>query len=119
MSDRDAWLKVCARDEVPRLGARIVTRPGRADIALFRTEDDALFAVLDRCPHRGGPLSQGIVHGRHVTCPLHGWAIGLADGHAVAPDVGCARVFRVREHEGCVYLARDELAAADPPMKDA
>jgi nitrite reductase (NADH) small subunit len=112
-----AWLRICSRDDIPVLGARVVRRVGRADIALFRTRDDQVFALLDRCPHRGGPLSQGIVHGRSVTCPLHGWNIGLDDGQAAAPDVGCTRVFQlrieVREREGDVYLRRDEVLEAE------
>ena len=112
MTDRD-WLRVCGRDEIPVLGARVIRREGRDDIALFRTRDDEVFALIDRCPHRGGPLSQGIVHGRSVTCPLHGWNIGLEDGRAAAPDVGCTRALRVqvREIGGEVYLLRDELYA--------
>ena len=116
MTDRHDWLRVCAREDIPVLGARIVRREGGDDVALFRTQDDEVFAVLDRCPHRGGPLSQGIVHGRSVTCPLHGWNIGLDDGQAVAPDVGCAQVFQVREHDGDVYLRRDELFAPGPAV---
>jgi len=113
MTHRNDWLRVCARDDIPVLGARVVRREGGDDVALFRTQDDHVFAVIDRCPHRGGPLSQGIVHGRSVTCPLHGWNIGLDDGQAVAPDVGCAQVFQVREQDGDVYLRRDELLARD------
>jgi nitrite reductase (NADH) small subunit len=113
MTDRHDWLRVCARDDIPVLGARVVRREGGDDVALFRTQDDHVFAVIDRCPHRGGPLSQGIVHGRSVTCPLHGWNIGLDDGQAVAPDIGCAQVFQVRELDGDVYLRRDELFAPD------
>jgi len=84
-----AWRDVGGIDEIPRLGARVVEVPGRR-IALFRTSDDRIFALEDRCPHRGGPLSQGIVHGQRVTCPLHGWTVDLASGEAVAPDRGCA-----------------------------
>lgn len=115
-NDRNVWMRVCARDDIPVLGARVIRREGGDDVALFRTQDDHVFAVIDRCPHRGGPLSQGIVHGRSVTCPLHGWNIGLDDGQAVAPDVGCAQVFQVRELDGNVYLRRDELFAADSPL---
>lgn len=90
-----AWRDVGATDDIPRRGARIVaTQDG--PIALFRTTDDRIFAIRDRCPHRGGPLSQGIVHGARVTCPLHGWTIELASGQAVAPDQGCAPTIPVR-----------------------
>lgn len=116
MTERNDWLRVCARDDIPVLGARVVRRDHGDDVALFRTQDDRVFAVIDRCPHRGGPLSQGIVHGRSVTCPLHGWNIGLDDGNAAAPDIGCARVFQVRELDGDIYLRRDELLAVEAPV---
>jgi nitrite reductase (NADH) small subunit len=96
--------KVCALTDIPRLGARVVRSAQHGDIAVFRNADDEVFALLDKCPHKGGPMSQGIVHGRRVTCPLHGWNIELADGNAVAPDHGCARAFAVKVEEGVVYL---------------
>ena len=82
-----AWKPICALEDIPRLGSRVVKSAG-GDIAVFRTADDEVFALLDRCPHKGGPLSQGIVFGESVACPLHNWTIGLADGCAKAPDVG-------------------------------
>jgi nitrite reductase (NADH) small subunit len=97
------WLKVCSVDDIPRLGSRVV-KTDKGDIAAFRTADDRVFALRDRCPHKAGPLSQGIVHGEHVTCPLHGWNIGLASGEAAAPDVGCAHRYPVRIESGQVYL---------------
>ena len=84
-----AWRDIGRLDEVPRLGSRVVSTP-RGNIAVFRTRDDRVFALVDRCPHKGGPLSQGIVHGDRVTCPLHNWVIELNTGEAVAPDHGCA-----------------------------
>lgn len=98
-----AWHDVCALTDIPRLGARVVHRPS-GNIAMFRTADDAVFALEDRCPHRQGPLSQGIVYGRHVACPLHGWQIGLADGMAVAPDQGCTATHRTEVRDGRIYL---------------
>ncbi len=98
-----AWKRICALEEIPVLGSRIV-RTARGAIAVFRTADDRVHAIHDRCPHKGGPLSQGIVHGTTVTCPLHGWKIGLADGRAVAPDQGCARSFEVKVEGGDVWL---------------
>jgi len=99
------WKRICALDDIPRLGARVVKRLRHGDIAVFRDAGDAVFAVEDRCPHRGGPLSQGIVFGRSVSCPLHGWTIGLEDGCASAPDEGCVRRFEVRVEQGDVMLA--------------
>ncbi len=103
MSD---WQKVCALDAIPRLGARVV-RSALGNIAVFRNAEDEVFALLDKCPHKGGPLSQGIVFGRKVACPLHGMNIVLSDGNAVAPDVGCARTFPAKLEDGQVYLRLD------------
>jgi nitrite reductase (NADH) small subunit len=99
-----AWVNIGALESIPRRGARVVRRPAQDDIAVFRTADDVVFALLDRCPHKGGPLSQGIVFGTKVACPLHNWNICLEDGNAVAPDVGCARTFAVKVENGQVLL---------------
>lgn len=98
------WIKVVAVDAIPPLGARVV-KSEQGDIAVFRNADDEVFALFDKCPHKGGPLSQGIVHGKSVTCPLHGWKIGLADGVAEAPDEGCTRHFPVKVENGVVFLS--------------
>lgn len=98
------FISICKVTDIPVLGSRIVKREGQTDIAIFRNDKDQVFALLDSCPHKGGPLSQGIVHGTSVTCPLHSWKIGLADGQAQAPDVGCAHRFEVRVLDGVVYL---------------
>ena len=108
-----SWIEIGALEDIPRLGSRIV-RTELGDIAVFRTSDDAVFALRDRCPHKGGPLSQGIVHGKRVTCPLHNWVIELQSGEAVAPDVGCATRYAVRVEGGRLWL---ELAAA--PAREA
>jgi len=102
MSD---WLRVCLLEDIPLLGARVVRVAGDKDIAVFRTAGDEVFALNDRCPHKGGPLSQGLVAGRRVTCPLHGWQIGLLTGEAIAPDSGCAHRHDVEVRDGVVYLA--------------
>ena len=95
MTSTAIWEDVGAIDDIPPLGARVVTTPD-GNIAVFRTNADQIFAVDDRCPHKGGPLSQGIVHGTSVTCPLHNWTINLASGDAVAPDQGCTRTIPLR-----------------------
>ena len=102
----NGWQKVCALEAIPPLGARVV-KSAHGNIAVFRNADNEVFALLDKCPHKGGPLSQGIVFGRKVACPLHGWNIGLDDGRAVAPDVGCARSFPVKVEDGAVFLLTD------------
>jgi nitrite reductase (NADH) small subunit len=98
---------VCALNEIPRLGARVVERASACggNIAVFRTADDRVFALADRCPHKGGPLSQGIVHGDRVTCPLHNWNVDLGTGTAVEPDEGCVARYPVCIADGLVHVA--------------
>jgi len=98
------WIKVGPLMDIPRLGARVV-QSTMGDIAVFRTADDEIFALRDRCPHKGGPLSQGIVFGKQVACPLHDWKIALDSGQACAPDEGCTARFPVKIESGVVYIA--------------
>ena len=105
------WTPVCRVDDIPRLGARRVARPQGMAVAVFRNADDRVYALLDRCPHKGGPLSQGIVFGDAVACPLHNWAIALADGTARAPDEGCTPSFACQVVDGQVLLDAGELAS--------
>lgn len=98
------WIAITSLGDIPRLGARQV-KTDTVDIALFRTGNDQVFAIQDRCPHKGGPLSQGIVHGTSVTCPLHNWKIDLNSGEALGPDQGCVKTYQVKVEEGTVYLA--------------
>jgi nitrite reductase (NADH) small subunit len=95
---------VGALTDIPRLGARCV-KTALGDIAVFRTADDRVFALHDICPHKQGPLSQGIVHGTSVTCPLHAWVISLESGEAEGPDTGCTQRFAVKLEQGRVLLA--------------
>lgn len=97
------WVKIAAVEDIPKLGSRVV-KSAKGDIAVFRTDSDKVFALHDRCPHKNGPLSQGIVHGEKVTCPLHGWNINLADGQATAPDEGHTPCVEVKVDQGTVYL---------------
>ena len=104
------WKQICRVEDIPVLGARRVARERGLDVAIFRNNADEVFALLDRCPHKGGPLSQGIVFGQQVACPLHNWTIGLCDGMAHAPDEGCTPRFAVKVEAGVVHLDADELA---------
>jgi len=103
------WKKICRVQDIPALGARRIARPGEIDVAVFRGAGDRVFALLDRCPHKGGPLSQGIVFGESVACPLHNWTIELASGAARAPDQGCTTRFSVRVEADEVFLDLVEL----------
>ena len=112
------WTPVCRVEDIPLAGARRVARPGLIDVAVFRSGAGAVFALLDRCPHRGGPLSQGIVFGEAVACPLHNWTIGLADGCAREPDTGCTPRFAVRvDDDGVVHLDAVELAGVGTALE--
>ena len=106
------WVEICVLGDIPRRGCRVVQAP-RGQIAVFRTAEDEVFALDNRCPHKGGPLSEGIVHGRLVTCPLHNWVIGLADGEAVGADKGCARRHPIRLDEGRVFLSVNVIGSEE------
>jgi nitrite reductase (NADH) small subunit len=97
------WFDIGPLEHIPKRGARVVKTP-RRDIAVFRTASDEVFALENRCPHRGGPLSEGIVHGRKVACPLHNWIIELETGKAAGADEGCVHRFPVKVEKGRVYL---------------
>jgi len=101
------WMDIAALEDIPRRGARVV-RTETVDVAVFRTAGDAVFALKDACPHRQGPLSQGIVHNTTVTCPLHNWQVDLSSGQAKGPDEGCVRSYPVKVENGRVYLGRIE-----------
>lgn len=107
------WIEIGHLDDIPRLGARTVTTAGR-QIAVFRTSDDAVFALHNRCPHKNGPLSEGIVHGHKVTCPLHNLVIDLESGEAVAPDNGCTPTLPVKLVDGVIWLKVDAGRKALP-----
>lgn len=97
------WFTVGSLTDIPRLSTKVVKIHGTA-IAIFRTQADAVFALKDQCPHKQGPLSQGIVHDHKVTCPLHGWVIDLDSGTAMAPDNGCTPTYPIRITAGAIEL---------------
>lgn len=104
------WTLICKVEDIPVLGSRRIERAAGLEVAVFRNDKDEVFALLDRCPHKGGPLSQGIVFGTSVACPLHNWTIGLCDGQASAPDEGCTPRFALMVEKGNVFLDTNELA---------
>lgn len=105
------WIDIGAVGDIPPRGARVVRAPG-GDIAVFRAADGAIFALRDRCPHMGGPLSQGIVHGHAVTCPLHNWVISLETGEAQGADKGCTPNIPVRIDGERVLLDARQFAGS-------
>lgn len=98
------WTAIGTLSDIPQRGARCVETP-EGKIAIFRTGDNRVFAIDDHCPHKGGPLSQGIVHGASVTCPLHSWVISLETGKALGADEGCVRTIPVKVEDGKLYVA--------------
>jgi nitrite reductase (NADH) small subunit len=98
-----AWHKLCLLEDIPVRGSRVMAH-GDGSIAIFRAADDRVFAIQDACPHKGGPLSQGIVHGHRVTCPLHSWNIELESGEACAPDHGCTKRYPAKVEGSAVWL---------------
>jgi nitrite reductase (NADH) small subunit len=103
------WLDIGSVSDIPLRGARIV-KTAAGCVALFRTTESEVFATADRCPHKGGPLSEGIVHGRSVTCPLHSWVFSLETGAAQGADIGQIATYAVRVEKGRILLDVTDLA---------
>lgn len=97
------WIEIGHINEIPRLGSRVV-KTNNGKIAIFRNSDDEVFALGDSCPHKGGPLSEGMISGKTVTCPLHNWKIQLDTGEAVAPDEGCTNTYPIKIKEDIIFL---------------
>ncbi len=104
------WVDIGALEDIPRQGARVV-KTVQGCVAVFRTATDAVFATDDRCPHKGGPLSEGIVHGASVTCPLHAWVFSLETGQAQGADEGAVATYPLRVEAGRLLLDASRLAA--------
>ena len=100
------WIDIGTLADIPQRGARTVQIDGQKEIAVFRTGDDHVFALVDECPHKKGPLSQGIVHGHNVACPLHNWNIALRTGEAQGNDEGCTPTLAVRVEGERILIAR-------------
>ena len=98
------WREICALEDIPARGARRL-RLGDKEVAIFRTARNEVYAINNLCPHKGGPLSEGIVHDTAVTCPLHSMVIDLTTGVARGEDRGCVQTYPVEVREsGKVYL---------------
>ncbi len=115
---KNTWLEVCLLEDIPVLGSRVVRR-ATGDIAVFRNGDSEVFALRDSCPHKGGPLSQGIVFGKRVACPLHNWVINMDSGKAVEPDEGCATRYLCKVESGMVFVDPTPISAAQTAQEIA
>ena len=105
------WIEIGTVQAIPRRGARCVTTPA-GKIAVFRTQEDQIFAIDNRCPHKNGPLSEGIVHGASVTCPLHNWVFDLTTGKALGADEGQVRTYAIDVVDGRIFIAAEIMAVA-------
>lgn len=107
------WQSVGTLNDIPLRGTRRV-KHGTKTIALFRTHDDHIYALEDSCPHKNGPLSEGIVHDGCVTCPLHNWIISLETGEAQGADEGSTEVYpvRLKGEEVLLMLPEGDLRTA-------
>ncbi len=99
-----SWIEVGKFDDIPQLGSRVI-HSADGNIAIFRTSDDMIFALRDACPHKGGPLSQGIVFDHRVACPLHNRVTEMDTGKAAAPDEGCTQRYATRIENGTVFIS--------------
>ena len=103
------WIDIGAIDEIPLRGARKI-KTALGCVALFRTGEAEVFATTDSCPHKGGPLSEGIVHGQSVTCPLHNWVFDLNTGQAQG-DEGVISTYSARVEAGRILIDATKLAS--------
>jgi len=97
------WHFICKVDEIPRSGGRTV-HAGDISVALFRLTDDTVKAIENRCPHKNGPLADGVLSGGDVLCPLHNWRVNLDSGEVAAPESGCVKRFAVKVEDGQIFL---------------
>ena len=99
--------------EIPVGEGRTYEVEGRR-VAVFRTRAGQVFATQAECPHRGGPLADGLIGGATVVCPLHDWAYDLATGKALAGDCDI-EIYPVRVAEdGAVLLTLSPAMATTP-----
>lgn len=104
------WIDIGALDDLPLRGSRCVQTP-TGKVGVFRTADDRIFAIRNECPHNGGPLTEGIVHGHSVTCPLHNWVISLETGRAQGADEGAVETIPVKVEGTRVVILRSAIGA--------
>ncbi len=103
------WLDIGPVDQITPGNARTLPVVGGEEIAVFRTQKNEFYALVNKCPHKQGPLSQGIVHDNVVTCPLHSWNISLKTGEALGEDKGCVPIIPMRVDAGRMYLLRSAV----------
>jgi len=103
IAENKNWISICGLNELPSQGGRTV-RVGDVEIALFRLSNDVVRAVENRCPHKQGPLAEGIISGDTIICPLHARRIDLSSGEVLPPDSGCVKTYSVKVENKTVFL---------------
>ena len=103
MSNIKKWYRITEIENIPFMGSRKV-EISEIEIAIFKTRDGSIFAINNICPHKIGKLSDGLVHDKQVTCPLHNWEIDLSSGEALGNDSGCTGIYETKIEDGIVYL---------------
>lgn len=104
-----SWIDIGLITDIPLRGARKI-KTSLGCVAVFRTDESEVFAVTNSCPHKEGPLSEGIVHGQSVTCPLHNWVFDLNTGQAQGEE-GAVTTFPVQVQDGRILIDSASLAA--------
>ena len=113
------WLDIGPVNQIAPGHARTLPVQGAEEIAVFHTLEGRFYALVNKCPHKAGPLSQGIVHGHVVTCPLHSWNISLKTGEALGDDRGCVPTIPLRVDAGRIYLLREAVLGQARPTRAA
>lgn len=99
----DTWYKITSINEIPKMGSRVV-QINETEIAIFKTNKNEIFALNNQCPHQQGKLSEGLIHGDVVTCPLHNTDISLENGKALGENYGCTNKYETKIDNDFVYL---------------
>jgi nitrite reductase (NADH) small subunit len=110
------WLDIGPITQIEAGTARTLPVEGGEEIAVFHTMRGEFFALVNSCPHKQGPLSQGILHGDVVTCPLHNWNISLHSGKALGEDEGCVPTIPLKVDAGRIYLKRSAVLSPRVPV---
>ena len=118
MSEMRKWIRTARCEDIPLREGRSV-KLGAREVAIFNLGDRFL-AVANHCPHRNGPLAEGIVSGQSVVCPLHAWKVDLETGRVERPadSLACLEKFRVRVQDDVVLVEVPMPSASHRPMPD-
>ena len=107
------WTKITRTENIPFHEGRPVQVEGE-ELAIFNL-GDRFVTIENQCPHKGGPLCDGIVSGTTVVCPLHGWRFDLNSGMAVRASLpACVKTYPTRVEDGIVLVDVSRAARHEP-----